>query len=1116
MSGLIAVRRKLSQGLLLVCIFLSSVLPLAEAETVSRGPTDLRCDSLIQPLGLDTPAPMLSWRLVDDAHGARQTAYRLIVFGDGPVTGNRKTPLWDSGKIASSVSNGIAYQGPALLAEKRYFWQVQVWDKDDKPYPASDSSWWETGLMQPSNWKGKWIGYEDAELHSIRESGATWITNTATNETMPGDTHHDFRLRFLLSKSVQRAVLYTTGEDTAAAWINGKQVLEAQALAPWEQMPWGTYVRKDVTSAMNAGANLVAIGITRYSITAVKAVPTKTPMSMCLYIVFTDGTTKLVTSASPGWKAILNAPDGWERENFGDETWSAAIQYVATPDRIGARDDQGIPWPTGAAAMLRRSFRQDKAVVSARLYATALGAYVFHINGSKVGDQILAPGWMDFREHVPYQVYDVTSQIVKGNNKIAALLAPGWYSTPLRWFGQGNNYGATQPALKAQLRLEHADGSVDWIATDGSWMAETSPIVQAEIYNGETMDARKEQKGWDTPKFKVVGWKPAMQVFPKEPQVVAQYFEPIRKERTMYAKAITNPSPGVYIFDFGQNMAAIPELRVQGKRDDDIKLRFGEVLNPDGTLYTENLRNAKATDHLILADGDVETYEPQFTYHGFRYAEITGVRGTPTVETLKAAVLHTDARFTIAFNTGDAMVNQLWDSVLWGQRSNFVGNPSDCPQRDERLGWTADAQVFWRTATYNMDLGSFSRKFSGDLRGTQSGTAMYGIFAPGVDTENPYYAAGWSDAGVIVPWTSWIQSGDARIIEENWDGMNRYIAEIERKNPDGLWRNGFGLAFGDWLTPTITTPEDLLATAYWAYDVELMQQMAKATGRTEKAQRFAALHAKIVSAFQDAYVRPDGFVGTVDKYPSFPPPTVHPEEGNRDANRVVETQTGYVLALHMNLLPIQLRHKAAARLVQMIQQNHGALGTGFLGTPYLLEVLSDEGYSDVAYGLLLNKSYPSWGYLIEHGATTTWERWNGDQMRGDPSMNSYNHYAYGAVAEWLYRYAAGVDTTPEHPGFSEIYFHPNFDVRLGKLSLDYDSKYVSGDAVRWRVVVPANATARLSLKSINVTDLLLDGIPIGQSTRAQARDNDEFDLPSGEYSFSARLDSKTSSVVDRK
>jgi alpha-L-rhamnosidase len=1119
-----AVRRRLAQGLLLVCILSSSSLSHAEAKTVSGGLTDLRCDSLVQPLGLDTPAPMLSWRIVDDAPGAKQTAYRLTVFVDRLNAVKQGTPLWDSGKIVSGVSNGAAYQGPPLLPEKRYFWRVQVWDKDNKPYSTSDLSWWETGLMKSSNWEGKWIGYENAELHSIRESGAIWITNTATTDTMPGDTRHDFRLRFPLSKSIARAVLYATGEDTAAAWINGKQVLKSQPLPAWEQMPWGTYVRRDVTPEMRAGTNFVAIGVTRYHITAEKMVPTSTPMSMCLYIVFTDGTTKLVTSASPGWKAILNAPEGWERENFGDETWNAAIQYVATPDRIGARDDQGIPWPTGAAAMLRRSFRQDKAVVSARLYATALGAYVFHINGNKVGDQILSPGWMDFREHVPYQVYDVTSQIRRGNNTIAALLAPGWYSTPLRWFGQGNNYGPTQPALRAQLRLEHADGSVDWIATDASWMAETSPIVQAEIYNGEALDARKEQKGWDTPEFTAVGWKPATQVFPKEPQVVAQYFEPIRIERTMSAKSITSPSSGIYIFDFGQNMAAIPELRVQGRRNDDIKLRFGEALNPDGTLYTENLRNAKATDHLILADDAVKIYEPQFTYHGFRYAEITGFRGTPTVETLKAEVLHTDARLTARLNTGDAMVNQLWNSVLWGQRSNFVGNPSDCPQRDERLGWTADAQVFWRTATYNMDLSSFSRKFSGDLRGTQSGTAMYGIFAPGVVTENPYYAAGWSDAGVIIPWTSWIQTGDSRIIEENWDGMNRYIAEIERKNPDGLWQNGFGLAFGDWLTPTTTTPEDLLATAYWAYDVELMQQMAKATGRTEEAQRFATLHTKIVDAFQKAYVRPDGFVGAVDKYPSFPPPSIHPEDGAQDPDRVVETQTGYVLALHMNLLPTQLRHKAAARLVQMIQQNHGALGTGFLGTPYLLEVLSDEGYSDLAYSLLLNRSYPSWGYLMDHGATTTWERWNGDQMRGDPSMNSYNHYAYGAVAEWLYRYAAGVDTTPEHPGFSEVYLHPNFDARLGKLSLDYDSKYgtihsdwnVSGDAVLWRVVVPANATARLSLKSINVTNLLLDGIPIERSTKARVSGNDEFDLPSGAYSFSADLSLKTLSGTDHK
>jgi len=1095
-------------------VFLLGLLLLlknsSSATVQVKNPTDLRADSLIQPLGIDSPRPMLSWRLQDNTDGAKQTAYEIFVYSKRPMAIETKPDVWDSGRMASSTSTGVTYGGPELQPEKRYFWRVKVWDKDGKPYPISGITWWETGLLSQSNWQAKWIGYEAPELHSIRESGAMWITNSASQPSEPNDTHHDFRFAFSLDRPVQNAALYATGADTTAAWINGRQVLKAQPLVPWQQMPWGTYTRVDVTTSVHTGANLLAIGVTRFLTARQKQVSTRTPMSACLFIAFTDGSTKLFTSSVTGWKAALNAPDGWWREDFSDASWEAAEPYRPPG---GFNGGPGLPWPTGPVAALRHNFREDKAVVSARLYATALGAYKFRLNGQPVGDQILAPGWTDYRQQVLYQVYDVTKQIKLGNNAIAAYLAPGWYSTPLRWFRQGNNYGNAQPALRAQLRLEHADGPIDWIATDESWKADPSPILQAELYDGETQDARKMRHGWDTANFSDAGWHPVMLVNPNEPRIVAQYFQPIRVERLMSAKAITNPAPGVYVFDFGQNMSALPRLHLHGVRGDDIKLRFAEVLNSDGTLYVDNLRTAKATDHFILAGGKPsEGFQPEFTFHGFRYAEVSRMRDRPTAETLKAVVLHTDAPFTMRLSTGNSMVNQLWSNILWGQRSNFVGVPTDCPQRDERLGWSADAQVFWRTASYNMDLSSFGRKYAADLRGTQVGTAMYGIYAPGVDAPSPFYGAAWSDAGVIIPWTAWIQSGDRRIIDENWDGMEKYIAEIATKNPNHLWQNGFGAAFGDWLTPTITTPEDLLATAYWAYDVSLMKQMALATGRPDDAERYETLFGDIKDAFQKAYVRADGFIGTVDHYPSIPPPTVHPDEDNQNKDRVVETQTSYVLALYMNLVPDNLRPAAARKLVELIKNNHWRLGTGFLGTPYLLEVLSDSGYSDIAYRLLLNREYPSWGYVIDHGGTTTWERWNGDQMLNDPSMNSYNHYAYGAVGEWLYRYAAGVDTVSTDPGFHTIYLHPNFDARLGSLSLDYESPYgtihsewsVMGNQATWKVTVPPNATGLLSPRATNATSISFKGVPL-EGSGLHADTFGRYELAAGSYTFTAKL-----------
>lgn len=1136
--------------------------PLSAATGAGIGPTSLQVDAASEPLGLDNPHPSFSWRLTDPAQGARQTAYQIRIYSKSPTSATGKSDIWDSGRISSGESTNIPYAGPELQPSTRYFWRVTVWGAANqtdpgKPYPSSPTSWFETGLLQQSNWHAEWIGHESAELHAVRTSGAAWITNQSSTPTVDArDTHHDFALTVPLSKPVQRAVLYTTGADTVAAWVNGTPVLTAEPLPAWQQMPWGTYRRADVTADLQPGQNHLSIGITRYHTARSGKVPTQTPMSAVLYVLHTDGSTIRITTADPGWRAALDAPGDWWQPTASTHGWKPAVPYKPATDAFGSTET-GLPWPTGPVAALRKSFSpQPKPVVSARLYATALGAYQFHLNGQTVGKDILAPGWMDFREHMPYQVYDVTALLHRGPNAIAAYLAPGWYSTPLRWFRQGNNYGSTEPALKAQLRLQYADGSVQWIATDSTWRAAGAPITFAEIYDGETRDARLEQPGWDTAAFHEPtgnpdrSWQPATVVPAKEPRILAQYFPPIRAERELTAVKITEPKPGVYVLDFGQNMSAIPRLSVHGSAGQQITLRFAEVLNPEGTLYVDNLRTAKATDRFTLAGRPTaEIFQPLFTFHGFRYAEITGLRTRPTTATLKAVVVHTDAPFTTQFSTGDPMVNTLWNIVQWGQRSNFVGLPTDCPQRDERLGWTADAQVFWRTATYNMDLTTFSRKFSADMHGTQVGTAMYGIYAPGLDTPNPGYGAAWSDAGVIIPWTGWIQSGDPTVIDESWDGMEQYLAEILSKNPNHLWQQNFGAAFGDWLTPTITTPEDLLATAYWAYDVTLMRQMALATHRSEAAERYSKLFDQIKTAFQQAYTRPDGFVGAVDHFPSIPPPTIHPGAEDQ-AGKTVETQTGYVLALHMHLMPENLRAAAASHLVGMIRANGNRLGTGFLGTPYLLAVLTDTGHADLAYQLLLNRQYPSWGYQIDHGATTTWERWNGDAMRSDPSMNSYNHYAYGAVAEWLYRFAAGIDTTPADPGFHTVLLHPTFDPRLGHLDLTYTSRLgpihsiwtvakpgansavssgnstassgnstassgnsaASSGNITWTVTLPANTSAILATHRINATDLKLNGQPLNQNSAFTPGPNPgDLVLPAGTYHFTATLQQPTTS-----
>jgi len=1086
-----------------------AALPLAAQQFT--GPVALRVDDLKTPLGIDDASPRLSWQLQDPARGAKQTAYELLFASQAELLQAGQADVWDSGRIASDQSLNVRYAGPAVTPGKRYFWRVKVWDAAGNPYALSEIGWWETGLLRQDNWRAQWIGYETVEEDAVRHANAAWVTSPdaqTLNTDMATGRRIAYRATVTLAGPVRRAALYATGEDTVAAWINGCSVLAADPYPAWKQMPWKKFVRADATEELSAGTNTVAIETVHYVPTPNgKPSAHTSPMIATLFVEYADGTTAVFASG-PDWKSAIHATKGWQQRGFDDAGWKTAVVDPKV---------SGQPWIPDSVKALRHTFTVSQAVKSARLYATALGAYEIFLNGKRVGNDVLAPGWTDYRQHVKYQSYDVTAQVASGKNAIAALLAPGWYATPLEWLQQPNNYGDTPPALRAQLRIEHADGSVEWVATDASWQASTSDILHSEIYDGESQDARLAQAGWNAADFAATGWKSAILVEPKPVKIEAQDYASIRVERTLPAKAVTEPRPGVYVYDFGQNFAGVERLRVSGPAGTDVRLRFAEVLNADGTLYTDNLRTAKATDHFILSGNGVEEFTPQFTFHGYRYAELTGLPTAPGKDAITGIVIHTDAPFTVQLSTGSPMINQLWSNVLWGQRSNFVGVPTDCPQRDERLGWMADAQVFWRTASYNMDLAAFSRKFAGDMRGTQTGTPYYGVFAPGTDEQSSGSGAGWSDAGVIIPWTSWVQTGDTSVIDQNWTAMQKYLNAIEAANPEGLWQHESGTAFGDWLSPEGKTDYTLITTAYWAYDVTLMRQMAQATGRAHAEEQYARLFEKIRAAFQKQFVHDDGFVAGAD--PAAPPVAHGGKHGAKSSDGA--TQTGYVLALHMNLLPENLRAAAAQKLADKIVANHSLLGTGFLGAAYLLEELTKTGHADLAYKLLLNTDYPSWGYLVGHGATTTWERWNGDQMRGDPTMNSYNHYAYGAVADWIYRYAAGVDATPLDAGFHTILLHPKFDARLGSVAFDYEATYGpihsdwtvtavtgKGSTATWHVTIPANTTGWLRLSADEAAKYTLEGAPLVESKLARPTSRDQqfgYELEPGSYIFVIEL-----------
>ncbi len=1094
-------------GLAVVVCLAASVL--ADGQQ-TPGPAKLQVERLDQPLGIDDPVPAMSWILSDSAPGARQTAYEVEVAISEEKLAAGSADIWSSGKVSSSQSLNVRYGGPALEPSRRYFWRVKLWGADGQSYPPSHPSWWETGLLRQSCWQGQWIGLETQEEAAVRRAQAQWIyapdAHSLAAEKAP-EQRFAYRSTVHLNKHVRQAVLFATGQDTVSAWLNGGQVLTADPLPPWKQMPWKKFVRADVTSQISAGNNILAIEAVHYVVNPNGMVEDDyPPLIATLFVAYDDGTTETFGSDA-GWKTAVRAPAGWHAKTFDDSSWKRAVIWKQPSGSEGS--SLGNPWIPDSVKALRKEFDLKSSIRSARLYATALGTYELFLNGKRVGDAMFAPGWTDYRQRVVYQTYDVTELVRQGQNAIGALLAPGWYETPLEWFQQPNNYGITPPALLAQLRVEYNDGTVEWVRTDASWQAHASEILHSELYDGETQDARSATPGWTTTGHVFSNWKAAAIVEPAPIAIEAQNFPPVRAEQTIAAVVETNPKPGVYIYDFGQNLVGVEDLRIQGPAGTDVRLRFAEILNSHGTLYTDNLRTAKATDHFILRGGGTEEFSPQFTFHGFRYAEITGLPSAPDKSSVSAVVLHTDAPLTAQLTTGSPMLNKLWSNILWGQRSNFVAVPTDCPQRDERLGWMADAQVFWRAASYNMDLAAFSRKFSADMRGTQVGTALYGIYSPGTSQPNTGFGAGWSDAGIVIPWTAWLQTGDASIIEQNWGAMKKYLDAIAAANSNGLWQNQNGTPFGDWLSPEGQTNYVLIATAYWAYDLTLMRQMALATGRTADAEEFGQRFAKIRDAFQKKFVHDDGFVAGADNSASPFGQINNPNARSSGG----DTQTGYVLALHMNLLPEELRPKAAKRLAEKIEANHGLLGTGFLGTPYLLEELTKSGQTDLAFKLLLNTQYPSWGYLVEHGATTMWERWNGDLMKSDPSMNSYNHYAYGAVDDWIYRYVAGIDATPLDAGFHTVVLHPTFSTQLGSTSFDYESAYGpihsdwtlnAGKGV-WHLTLPPNTMGWLDSSAVASSGYKMDDTTLSTSTHAKMVVQDGksgYELEPGTYTIS--------------
>jgi alpha-L-rhamnosidase len=679
--------------------------------------------------------------------------------------------------------------------------------------------------------------------------------------------------------------------------------------------------------------------------------------------------------------------------------------------------------------LLRKRFALKEAPVKARLYVTARGLFELHLNGQRVGEDYFTPGWTDYAQRIQYLVYDVTTALHAGPNALGAILGDGWYAGYLGWKAPFHFLYGNQISLLLQLEVDYADGSRESIVSDPDWKTILGPILKSDLYNGETYDARREQPEWSTPQADETHWTPAVEFPPPSARLVALRNEPVRKQEKMPTVAQTEPSFGVHIFDLGQNMVGWARVKIRAPAGTVVTLRFGEMLNDDGTLYTTNLRTAECTDRYICRGGGEEVYEPRFTFHGFRYVELTGLCEKPTPADVTGIVLHSGIPAAGSFECSDPLVNRLQQNVLWGQKGNFLEVPTDCPQRNERLGWTGDAQVFVRTAAFNRDVSTFFTKWCIDLEDAQFPDGAFPHVVPDIFHDGKGGAAAWADAGVICPWTMYLCYGDTRILERQYTSMQRWI-EWRRKNSRNLICPY--ACFGDWLALDVTngrftralTPHDLIATAYFAYTTRILAQAARVLGRKSDARKYATLAKQITAAFNREFVTPQGRV-------------------------LSETQTAYLLALGFDLLPRSKQAYAMERLVwdiELLRTWH--LATGFVGTPLLGPVLARQGRSDVAYKLLLQKTYPSWLYPVLQGATTMWERWNSytkDQGFGDHKMNSFNHYAYGAIGEWLYSGVAGVDIDPEQPGYKHIIIRP----QLPPLPRSPDGKAEAGEGLTW-------------------------------------------------------------------
>ncbi len=750
-----------------------------------------------------------------------------------------------------------------------------------------------------------------------------------------------------------------------------------------------------------------------------------------------------------GEKSGWSKPAYLEMGLLSSRDWKA--QWIGFPVAVDS-DREPVAW-------LRHEFSIRGKIEHARLYVTARGLYEINLNGEKVGNDSFTPGWTSYGNRIDTITYDVTDALQQGGNAIGAELGMGWYAGHLAWHGKKNIYGKN-PQLLLQLEISYKNGTSRILVSDEKWNAtQDGSIHSSSIYHGEDYDARKEMPGWDKTGFDDSKWIPVQaDTELGSERLVPKPFAPVRVTETLAAKKITKPVPGCFVFDLGQNMVGWAKLRLPVVEGQTTTVRFAEMLKQDGTLYTENYRTAKSTDTYTAAQTGTIEWRPTFTFHGFRYVELSGLPegAKPELEWVTGEVMHSDLPRVGKFESSHAKLNQLYSSLVWGQRGNFVDIPTDCPQRDERFGWTGDAHVFCPTSMFNYDCLAFWKSWLGTMRDDQMEDGQIPDVIP--DAINRHHASpGWMDAAIFIPWNLYVRTGDIDALTENYGMMSRLLGWYRSQAEGHLLKKIKG--YSDWLQPfTVNpegrhrfgdTPKPYIGTAFYAHSTQILADSARVLGKTADAQQLDAEVAAIKQAFSERYFDANG------KLKNDP-----------------ETQTAYLLALEFDLIPADLRDKAAENLVRLVHDADDHLRTGFLGTPYLTRVLGDTGHADLAYTVLFKETYPSWFYPINQGATTMWERWNSYSHKdgfGDALMNSFNHYAYGAIGQWMVERIAGLSPDPAHPGYKHFFIRPLVGGPLTSARAELETPYgkassswtKNGNILEMEVVVPPNTMATI-------------------------------------------------------